>query len=473
MIKCCLSTILSCIFLIHSSLPANIHEKLKAINQERALHYWDVLNAEEQKQLQDQIELIDLFDFNAQRNRILQTSSTEEAVITPFLDHSLKGSSDDFALGKQLIADGKVGCLIVAGGQGSRLGFDGPKGIYPVTVVKEKTLFRLFAEKVLAAGHQANRPLLLAIMTSPSNHQETISHFKDNQFFGLDEKNVFFFMQEDLPLLDTNGDLFLESRSRIAAGPDGNAPSLKHFVDKEVWSVWYDKGVRYLNYVPIDNPLADPFDAELIGYHHRNQSEMVIKCIKRDNPLEKLGVLLKKNGRVDVIEYSEISDEERNARDPNGNLWHQCGNISLFSFEMDFVKDIADNHYRYFPYHLAWKAVKYLTPEGETRTADKPMAWKFERFIFDVLPFAQSVKALLYSRDECFAPLKNASGPDSIGEVKAALMRSDRAVLEKVTGIKPDESLIFELDAQFHYPTEELLKNWKGRQLTEGGYIYP
>lgn len=467
----CLAMLL---LLTNFQLCAEMNQKLKEIGQEHLLKYWDSLSSTERELLSVQIDHLDIKAYQEQKKLALQPDSpAPSGTLAAFQDYVKSGSAEDLKVGKQLIAEGKVGCLIVAGGQGTRLRCDGPKGAFPVTVVKHKSLFQVFAERVLAASKQANRPLLVAMMTSPANHKETVSLFEQNQFFGLNPKQIVFFSQEELPLLDAKGNLFLETPARIAAGPDGNAASLKHFVDKGIWSAWYQQGVRFLNYVHIDNPLADPFDAELIGFHNRQGSDLIIKCISREDPQEKVGVVFKKNGKVDVIEYSEISTEERDARNPDGTLRNMCANVSMFSFKMDFVNDVAKRHYANLPYHKAWKAVKYLTPEGEVKTAEKPMAWKYEKFIFDVLPYTQSVKALLYPREECFAPLKNMNGSDSLSDVQASLQRSDRMIFKRVTGIGAPLSKTFELAFQFYYPTPELLAKWQGKPLPETPYIEP
>lgn len=447
-------------------------EKLNQLNQEHLIAHWDSLSPDEQASLAEQIDAIDVETFYAQQQAISQKDLKPES-ITPFLEYVRNGSQANIKQGKQLIAQGKVGCIIVAGGQGTRLKFDGPKGIYPVTVVKKKSLFQIFAEKTLAAGIQAGRQLPLAIMTSSVNNRDTVDFFIQHDFFGLDPNQVSFFCQRDLPFLDVGGNLFLESPARIAAGPDGNAPSLKQFVDQEIWANWQQKGIQYIVYIHIDNPLADPFDAELVGFHNRNPVDLVIKCIERVDPLEKLGIILRKNGRVDVIEYSEISPEERDSRERDGSLKHKCGNVSMFSFTMNFIEDIAKNHYDQLPFHKAWKAAKYLDESGQTQMSPEPMAWKFEKFIFDVLPYAKTVKALLYPREECFAPLKNATGSDSIATVQAALQNNDRRVFAKISGTSPDGKQAFELDPQFYYPTKGLIKKWKGKSLPKASYINP
>ncbi len=456
------------------TLIAGPQDKLKELNQSQLLDNWDKLSAQEQADLTAQIERLDILTFRKQQETALNSVSSNMGEISPFEDYFFNGSEKDAESGKKIIAEGQVGCLIVAGGQGTRLKYNGPKGSYPITNIKNKSLFQFVAEKVRAASIQNQRPLLMAIMTSPGNHQETIAHFENHQYFGLNSNQVFFYSQEELPFIDQKGNLFLETHSKIAAGPDGNAASLKNFVDKGVWAAWRQKGIRYVLYLHIDNPLADPFDAELIGFHKRQEgTDMIVKCITRDDPLEKLGVILRVGGQTEVIEYSEISPEERDARKDNGKLKHLCGNISLFSFTMDFIKNIADNQYNKLPLHKAWKASNYLTLSGDTKMSESPIAWKFERFIFDVLPYAQKVKTLMYPREDCFAPLKNATGSDSIADVQKALQNYDRKVMTKITGVSPSPTLKFELDPQFYYPTNTILTKWKGKVLDESSYIEP
>ena len=412
-------------------------------------------------------------DLAAQRAAIF-AEEVSFGELSTFNEFEKSGSLENKEKGAQLLAEGKVGCLIVAGGQGSRLNYVKPKGLYPVSLIKQKSLFQLFAERILAAGRLAGSPLWVAVMTSPGNHEETVQSFEENGLFGLSKEQLFFFCQEELPLLDPQGNLFLETPEKLATGPDGNASSLKHFVSSGIWDTWHKAGIAYLNYMHIDNALVDPFDAELTGYHAKNQaSDLIVKCIERTNPLEKLGVLFKENEKVVVVEYSEISSSERDARKEDGSLKNACANIGLYSFTMDFVREVGLSYYDKLPFHKAWKAVKYLTPEGMTQMASKPMAWKFEKFIFDVFFYAKGIKALLCPREECFAPLKNAEGDDSLLVVQHALQKRDKQVFEKVSGVFLGQTHPFELDPAFYYPSQELLDKWKQKSLPDSSYIDP
>lgn len=434
------------------------HEKLKSIRQLHLLDQWERLSDEQKNSLFLQIQNLDTDAFRAQINA-LKTSPVQTA-IEPFTDFDFTGNSDDFEKGKKMISEGLVGCLIVAGGQGTRLGFNGPKGMIPISLVKHKSLFQLFAEKTLAAGKQAGRVLPLAIMTSPLNHLETVEYFQKNHFFGLNPNQVSFFPQGMLPFIDQKEKLFFAQEGVIAQGPDGNGSVLKKFYESRIWKHWQEMGVRYVNFVLIDNALADPYDAELIGYHERHGGDVTIKCTRRRNQNEKVGLLVKKEGKVHVVEYTEISDAERSATNSDGTLRHQCANLSLYCFSMNFIQRAAQEDAK-MPLHAVLKNIK----QGKE---DK--AWKFEKFIFDSLILAEGIRALLYPREDCFAPLKNFEGEDSILTVQHALLNADQKTFSGITEKKPP-SHPFEISQEFYYPTAELIKKWKGKLLSNTEYI--
>jgi UDP-N-acetylglucosamine/UDP-N-acetylgalactosamine diphosphorylase len=414
---------------------------------------------------------IDLQELERQKGSLF-AEEPSFSFLSPFTQYEKSGCLENLERGKRIISEGKLGCLIVAGGQGSRLNYAKPKGLYPVTLIQKKPLFQILAEKVLAAGNLAGRPLPVAIMTSLGNHKETVRGFEENHYFGLSRDQVYFFSQGELPLLDLKGEPFFETPQKLATGPDGNASSLKHFVDSGVWDKWSKMGVSYIHYIHVDNALADPFDAELAGFHEKTGADVIVKCIERENPAEKLGVMFQQKEKVVVVEYSEISKEEQEARNEDGSLRNLCANIGAYSFSMEFVQEVASSLYEKLPFHKAWKAARYLTSEGTTKMADQPIAWKFEKFIFDVLPEAKEVKALLYPRKACFAPLKNAEGPDSLEAVQKALQERDREVFRQVSGVNSSASF-FELDPAFYYFTPELQKKWEGLDVSDGTYVIP
>ncbi|MBA3957298.1 MAG: UTP--glucose-1-phosphate uridylyltransferase [Parachlamydiaceae bacterium] len=414
-----------------NELKQELLAKLSLIGQEHLLRFWDDLNADQQEQLQQQVLQLNSETLLQQQALLKANHKVPQTDLQPFLDYSKKGNKDDYELGRKLIAEGKVGCLLIAGGQGTRLRFKGPKGMFPITPVTLKSLFQFFVEKVKAASDIFGQPLQLAIMTSPLNDDETRRFFASHHFFGLHKDQVSFFTQSTLPLLDKEGNLFLEEKDKIAVGPDGNGYSLKCFYESSIWSKWHQKGITCVNYVLIDNPLADPFDVELVGSHMRRSVDVTLKCTERRDAQEKVGVVVKENNAVRVVEYSEMPDTERNALTDNGSLKHLCANLSLFCFNMSFIKSLTTQK---MPLHLAFKAVPYVDSLGNLQHPTAPMAWKFETFIFDVLKSANSIHAILYPREECFAPLKNASGPNSIEQVQQSLQQQAKLLFKSKTG---------------------------------------
>lgn len=418
-------------------------KKLESIEQQHLLSYWNRLSKEEQVHLLNQIDQLDLEIFQQQR-KLLHAPAINEETFTPFSDYANVEKTEANKAGWPLIAKGQMGCLLIAGGQGTRLRFHGPKGCFPLSIVNHKSLFQLFAEKVRAASDRVKRPLPLAIMTSPLNHEATLHFFKEHSFFGLHPDQISFFSQGMLPFLDQQGNLFLEDPHTIAVGPNGNGLSLHHFVEQGIWEKWHKQGVRYLNYVLVDNPLADPFDAALLGYHARQNLDITVKCIMRHHPQEKVGLLVKKEGKISVVEYSELPAAEGTATNSDGTLKHHCANISLFCFDMNFIK-LASKKHAEMPLHPALKKAKSLLAKDHFA-----MAWKFEAFIFDLLAFAARVNALLYPRERCFAPLKNFEGDDSPATVQQALLQEDRRRYQEATGLPPPEQP-FELPPELYY----------------------
>lgn len=426
-------------------------EKLKGIGQEHLLHSFESLDHAQQQELLEQIKSIDLSVFRSQQKLLSTPQSKKKKIFDPLTDYSVSGHSQDYELGKKLLAKGQAGCLIVAGGQGTRLRFEGPKGMFPISPIRNKSLFQLVAEKISAASSQAGVSLPAAIMTSPSNHSETISFFEEHSYFGLKKDQISFFQQGELPLLNAEGNLFLEEPHKMAMGPDGNGSALMHFYKEGLWAKWLKRGVKWINFILIDNPLADPFDVELIGFHQRHAGDVVIKCTLRRDAQEKVGILVKEKDKVSVIEYSELPETEKGGR--------LCANLSLFTFDMDFVRRIANAD---MPLHIAHKAICVMGIHPQ-----QPNAWKFEKFIFDVLSFAKRTSVLLYPREHCFAPLKNSSGDASPELVKAALQARDRDIFTQITGKEPPE-VPFELSQEFYYPTPALLNKWRGKDLPPG-----
>jgi len=301
----------------------------------------------------------------------------------------------------------KMGVLILAGGQGTRLGFDGPKGCFELPLKEKKSLFQIHFEKIKAKG----KNLSVAIMTSPINHDATLAYLQANDWFGLSPDQVDLYEQELIPMCDESGHLFFEAPDKIAEAPAGNGKALFHLYQSPIWEKWRKKGLEYIQVVPVDNPLAEPFDGELLACHEQGQSELVLKCIERIDPEEKLGVIVAKKGQLMIREYSEVSEKVKMGRTKD-RLTYFLGNSGLFSCSMDYIERMANASIT-IPWHLAHKKGKRLVASSDGWKTEEAWIWKFETFIFDIFPYAQSFKVIVGDRKKCFAPLKNLSGPDS------------------------------------------------------------
>lgn len=365
--------------------------KLKTLGQTHLLRHWDELTLEQQEQLLAQIEAINPIVLQ-------QHPSSPVHPFTPFSRYQVGTTAENRQLGEEAIAQGKVACVILAGGQGTRLGYDGPKGIYPIPGV-EKTLFQLFAEQVKGP---------LAIMTSPKNDAVTRDYWENHHHFGV--KDVSFFPQNQLPLTDLEGQLFLESADSIAFGPNGNGAVYKGLKASGILDRWVSMGIKTIQIIQIDNALARPFDTDVIGYHLSKGADVTLKCTKRKDPSEHVGILVESNGGVDVLEYSELDEPVA------GDF---LANLSIMFFSIDFFQKCALLN---LPLHQALKKSAYWDEDsGEQKQPQSPNCYKFEFFAFDVLPHASHVEAVECPRETCFAPLKNATGPDSPATVQHAL----------------------------------------------------
>lgn len=308
-------------------------------------------------------------------------------------------------LGEALISQGKVAALLLAAGMGSRLsnGRGGSKGMLELT--QGRSLFELFAEKVLKASRRYGRDLLLAIMTSPLNHNSTVDFFKSRQFFGLKPSQVSFFAQEMLPLFDEAGKLVFSERGRLAVGPAGNGAFYRAFL-AEIASL-RSRGVEILEVFPIDNPLASPFDPEFIGLHRSGQNEVTFKSVRGKEAHEKVGVIVERDGQLAVVEYSD--------RGASTAASKTAINLGLYALELDFIERAAD--YK-LPLHAVQKACQIYNGSGfETRKL-----FKCEHYLFDAFSWALCSDLLLYPRDQIFAPLKTL---EDIEHVKRVLAKAE------------------------------------------------
>jgi len=326
--------------------------------------------------------------------------------------------------GEALLKQGKVGSIALAGGHGSRLGSNAPKGCYPISPVEKKSLYQLLAERTLAANIKYASSLPLAIMTSDATHKETLAHFENNKFFGLKKEQVSFFMQDNLPLHDEAG------RELAVSAPNGNGLLFWNFSRSGLLSAWIAKGIEQILVYTIDNALADPFQLSLIGLNDLHKNDATVVGVERNSIDEQVGLLVLREKKLAVIEYSELDEEMRKS-------FQSLANISYFAFSLDFITRCLTLPYSFLPLHKARKRV---------RVEDKEIwAIKSEYFIFDVLVNAARTDVLYLDRSDYFAPLKNRIGDQSIEMVQKQLEAHDRRAFHKRTGTWPAEDRPFEL----------------------------
>lgn len=442
---------------------AILQKTLKKLNLEYLLPYISNWSESQLLSTEQQLKTIN-FELLAKQKKLIDEESSHFGIIEPIdtIQSAEALSLDGSAL--KLLSLGKVGSILVAGGQGSRLGFSGPKGCFPITPAKKKTLFQYFAEKTKAASELVNFPLPLAIMTSPENHQMIRDHFEEHRYFGLSKEQLFFFKQSTLPFLDDQGGLFFSSPGEVALGPNGNGSSIHAFFHSGIGKIWKEMGIEYVTFIMIDNPLADPFDLKLIEKHYKSKADVTVKCIQRESSKEKVGIVAKVDNKIRVIEYSEAPVKTWSELNEEGQLLFPIANISLFCFSISFLKKVFSLK---MDLHKAYKNALKL---NKNQTIEKSKAWKFEYFIFDILAYSQKTELLLYSREDTFAPLKNGEGDNSPKTVQEALSAYDRKILSKITHRRTPFEVI-EIDPAFHYPTKKLLNEWSIRKIINTPYI--
>ena len=320
------------------------------------------------------------------------------------------------AVGEAALRAGRVAAFTVAGGQGTRLGFDGPKGTFPVTPVRQASLFQVFAEKIAAAGSRYGKPVPWFIMTSAINHDDTVAFFERHGYFGLDPAKVRFFSQGLMPAVDGEGRILMSGPGEIALSPDGHGGSLRALVRSGAIAAMESEGVDLISYFQVDNPLVRCVDPAFIGFHLLAESELSSKALPKAYPEEKVGIFCRDaTGRDVVIEYSDMPERLTNERDADGQLRFRAGSIAIHIFGRDFVKRLGsgEDAAAALPFHRAHKKVPHIDDTGSPVDPAAPNGWKFEMFVFDALPFAENPVIIETAREDDFSPVKNADGADS------------------------------------------------------------
>ncbi len=440
----------------------DLKRKLENIGQLHLLRFWTELDSAEQKVLHDQLAAIDyeligtLIQYVSGDMRKSNYPELGEANIIS-LEQRKELDSKMRPLGETMLREGKVAAFLVAGGQGTRLGFEGPKGKYPVTPVKRKSLFQLHAEKILAIARNYKTNIPWYIMTSESNDSETRSFFEEHDWFGFNREDVIFMVQDMIPALTPDGKMVLDKPGHVFTNPNGHGGSLQALYKSGSLAEMRQRGIELIFYFQVDNALTRICDPVFLGYHVAENSEMSNKVVRKLHAEEKMGVICTLNGKTGLIEYSDIRDEDMRARKADGGLKYWAGSIATHILTVDFVAGLNEKGFK-LPFHQARKAIPSVTDDGSVKDID---GIKFETFVFDALQFAENSVSIEVARSEEYSALKNREGDNSPRSVARDLCNEYGRWLE-MCGYKiprnslGDVSISLEISPLFAYDVQKL-----------------
>ena len=392
-----------------------VKEILKENKQEHLLIWYDKLIEQKREQLLDRILTIDFEQINELYKQAKQKKDFKECKVEPlsYIDKEKLSKEDKEkyeAEGKKEIAEGKYAVVTMAGGQGTRLGHNGPKGTFELEVGEKKPLFTLLAQTIKEANKKYNVTIPWYIMTSRENNYKTTDFFKRHDYFGMGEENIKFFIQNELPMVDVKGKILVDEAGMIKDAADGHGGIFEAMNKDGIIKDMKKRGIKWIFIAGVDNVLAKMVDPILTGLAIENKCLAAGKSVVKSNPKERVGVFCKKDNRPSVIEYTEITDEMAEARDENGELLYGESHILCNLFNIKAIEEIAKNK---LPYHSAFKKAKYIDKNGVIVVPEVPNAYKFEAFIFDAFERLDDMAIMRVKREEECAPVKNAEGVDS------------------------------------------------------------
>ncbi|MBR2708684.1 MAG: UTP--glucose-1-phosphate uridylyltransferase [Bacilli bacterium] len=394
----------------------NYKELLEENNQTQISKYIEKANEMQKQNLINQIQELN-FEELKKLYKISKTTDFNKDIEIEHLKYVDKSklAKEEFEklenIGNEIIKKGQYAVVTMAGGQGTRLGHDGPKGTFLLNVKpKPKYLFEIIADGLKRANKKYNITLNWYIMTSTENNKKTVDFFEEHNYFEYPKEHVSFFEQGNLPLLSEDGKILIDENMNVKLAADGNGCIYKAMKKNGVLDDMKSKGIKWIFIGAVDNALVNMTDPVLLGLTISQKNEIGSKAIVKSNPHEPVGVFCKKNGKPGVIEYSEISKEMAEATDENGELLYGESNIMAHLYNINALDKISQTD---LPYHSAHKKANYLKEDGTMFIATEPNAYKYEAFIFDGFSFFDNMSVLRVRRDENFAPIKNKEGNDS------------------------------------------------------------
>ena len=395
-------------------ISEEIKRKMRRYNQEHLIEYYEKIKDEELKnKLLNQFSKINFELIDSLYRNTNKDIDKDDVVIEPieYLDKEKLGSDYDFYenIGNKAIREGKLSVVTMAGGQGTRLGHNGPKGTYDIGLDSHKCLFELLCDTLKEAGKKYNVDIPWFIMTSRENNKETVEFFEKNKYFGY-KKNIYFFLQGELPMVDTEGKILIGEDGLVKEAADGHGGVYESLVKSGMVNKMKELGAEWVFVAGVDNCLVRMVDPVLMGMAIYKNVTAAGKSVVKASPQEKVGVFCRKNGRPSVVEYSEITTEMAEATDDAGELLYGESHILCNLFNVEAVERMGSEP---LPYHSAFKKATYIDKDGNKIVPDSPNAYKFEAFLFDAFSGLDDMAILRVKREEEFAPVKNKDGVDS------------------------------------------------------------
>ncbi len=387
--------------------------KLEKYGQEQLLRYYDELSDSEKQALLDQIDSADMsvVSYYDKRGEVAPAGHIEPLAAME-LDEINKRSDEFRRIGLDAIRAGKVGAVLLAGGMGTRLGSDNPKGMYNIGITKEVYIFQRIIENLLDVVNEAESWIHLFIMTSEKNNEATVNFLREKKFFGYNEEYVTFFTQEMAPAVDYNGKIFLETKSRMATSPNGNGGWFSSMLRCDVVKIAKEAGIEWLNTFAVDNVLQRIADPVFVGATINSGCTVGAKVVKKNAPDERVGVICLKDKHPSIVEYYELTDELMNAKNEKGEPAYYFGVILNYLFRLDELISIAKDK---MPLHIVEKKISYYDDAlGKTVKPEKPNGYKFETLVLDMIQLSESCLPFEVVREKEFAPIKNPTGIDSV-----------------------------------------------------------
>ncbi len=383
---------------------------LKKYGQEHLLNNFENLDEAHKKELLKEIKGINFELVTSLYDSTKKEKKNTKDEITPidYLDKFKLGDKYKYYenIGKKAIKEGELAVVTMAGGQGTRLGHNGPKGTYDIGLDSHKSLFELLSDGIKEEAKKYGVTIPWFIMTSRENNKATIEFFEKHKYFGYQkDKNIFFFIQGELPMMDTEGKILIGEDGLIKLAADGHGGIYESLVKTGMTKKMKELGVKWVFIGGVDNCLVKMVDPVLMGVAIDQQVTVACKSVVKANPQEKVGVFCKRNGKPNVIEYTEITENMAEARDKDGELLYGESHILCNLFSVDAVERMGANP---LPYHVAFKKAKYIDKDGNLIEPDSPNAYKFEAFLFDAFGEVDEMAVLRVKREEEFAPVKNA-----------------------------------------------------------------